>query len=173
MLDVYLSQLKLSYFELGEAFKGLKDENVWKRPAESLLSIGEIAGHIAYWATLRLVGDGGESAPDRSTEWPDTPIKSPLINHRFRYYTESLPLGPSEQHRAMTAEQVWQEVSRVQKEVTALFKERNVDLTSHPPTCRPQYTYQELLKYQAFHVAYHAGEIYVIRHLLGEETPDN
>jgi hypothetical protein len=48
MLEVYLSQLELAYFELGEAFKGLKDENVWKRPGEGLLSVGEIAGHVAH-----------------------------------------------------------------------------------------------------------------------------
>jgi len=173
MLEVYLAQLELSYFELGESFKGLKDENVWKRPAEGLLSVGEIAGHMAYWCALRLVGDGGCSEDDPSWGLASLTITSPLIDPRFRYFTNNLEYSPSAEQKAMTAEQVWQEVLRVYKEVIALFKERNVDLAGHPPSCPPGLTYEELLKYQAFHVAYHSGQIYSARHLLGEETVDN
>jgi uncharacterized damage-inducible protein DinB len=173
MLDVYLRQLELAYFELGEAFKGLKDENVWKRPAEGLLSVGEIAGHVAHWAALRLVGDGGCSGTDPTWGMSTCPVTSPLIDPRFRYYTNTREYSPSAEQRAMTADQVWREVLRVHKEVMALFNERNVDLAGHPPTCPPNLTYEELLKYQAFHVAYHAGQIYMTRHLLGEETVDN
>lgn len=42
MLDAYLQVLELDFFEIGEAFGGLADENVWKRPAEGLLSVGEL-----------------------------------------------------------------------------------------------------------------------------------
>ena len=49
MLDIYLKQIDSCFFELGEAFKGLKEENVWKRPAPTLLAVGEIVGHIAFW----------------------------------------------------------------------------------------------------------------------------
>jgi hypothetical protein len=173
MLDVYLGQLELAYFELGEAFKGLKDENVWKRPAEGLLSVGEVAGHVAHWAALRLVGDGGCSETDPTWGMATCPVKSPLIDPRFRYFTNNLQYSPSAEQKAMTAEQVWNEVQRVHQEVVALFKERNTDLKGHPPSCPPELTYEELLKYQAFHVAYHAGQIYMARHLLGEETVDN
>lgn len=176
MLDHYLSQLELSYFELGEAFKGLKDENVWKRPAEGLLSVGEIAGHIAYWAAVRLVGDGGcgsEMGAGNAADPSLCPVSSPLIDPRFRYYQPTLKESPTGDQWAMTAEQVAQEVQRVHAEVVALLMDRNVDLAGHPPSCPPQLTYEELLKYQAFHVAYHAGQIYTVRHLLGEETVDN
>ena len=30
-----------------------------------------------------------------------------------------------------------------------------------------------MLTYAAIHVAYHVGQIYTVRHLLGETTPDN
>ncbi len=174
MLDIYLAQLKLCFFELGEAFKELKDENVWKRPAEGLLSVGEIAGHVTYWHVLRLVGDGGFGDPDRSSEWPVTPIKSPLVSHRFRYYNPSISMSPSEEHRAMSAQAVNDEVMRVHNEVIALFMARNTDLKALiPGSDWPEFTYEEALKYQVFHIAYHTGQIYSARHLLGEETVDN
>jgi hypothetical protein len=173
MLETYVSQLELAYFELGEAFKGLKDENVWKRPAEGVLSVGEVAGHMAYWGALRLVGDGGCSEDDPTWGLASLSIRSPLIDPRFRYFTNNLQYSPSAEQKAMTAEQVWKELQRVYTGAIALFKERNVDLAGHPPTCPPEYSYEELLKYQAFHVAYHAGQIYLTRHLLGEETVDN
>jgi hypothetical protein len=174
MLETYLKLLDLDFFELGEAFKGLKDENVWRRPAEGLLSVGEIAGHITYWHCLRLAGDGGFSVPDMESEWPESPISSPLINNRFRYFNPSISLSPSAEHKAMTAQQVYDEVIRVHKETIRIFKEQNKDLASVVPNSDwPEFTYEEALKYQVFHIAYHTGQIYSARHLLGEETVDN
>src|SRR5438067_3645002 len=108
MLDACLELMEQDYFELGEAFKGLSDENVWKRPAEGLLSVGEIAGHIAYWEAIRLAGEGEDIAKCR--------VSSPLIDPRFRYYTTTVQTPPSEQHLAMTAEQVYSELLRVHNE---------------------------------------------------------
>ncbi len=34
-------------------------------------------------------------------------------------------------------------------------------------------TWGNLVQYQVFHVAYHTGQIYSVRHLLGHETEDN
>jgi len=48
MLDAYLEALELGYYEVTFAFGGLEDENVWKRPSNGILSVGELAGHIAY-----------------------------------------------------------------------------------------------------------------------------
>ena len=66
MMDAYLDVLELAHFEVKEAFGGLKDENVWKRPAEGLLSVGELAGHMAYWEAARLAGEGDEADPHAS-----------------------------------------------------------------------------------------------------------
>ncbi len=57
MLETALKALDLCYFEVTEAFKALADENVWKRPSPVLLSVGELAGHIAYWEAVRFAGD--------------------------------------------------------------------------------------------------------------------
>ena len=64
MVEAYLGVLELAYFEVQVAFEGLADENVWKRPTEGRLSVGELAGHIAHWEAVRLVGEGGEPEPD-------------------------------------------------------------------------------------------------------------
>ena len=34
MLEAYLKLLDQGYLEVGEAFRGLADENVWKRPTQ-------------------------------------------------------------------------------------------------------------------------------------------
>jgi uncharacterized damage-inducible protein DinB len=165
MTAAYLEALEMGYFEVQEAFKGLADENVWKRPADGLLSIGELAGHIAYWEAIRLAGEGEDLATCR--------VSSPLIDNRFRYYQPTLAMTPAEQHLAMTAEQVCRELVRVHEETIADFKAHNPDPASHIPGCPTGFTYGEYLKYAVFHVAYHTGQIYSARHLLGEETPDN
>ena len=172
--DAYLQVLELGYFEAKEAFVGLADENVWKRPAKDLLSVGELAGHIAYWEAVRLAGEGveqlfGLTQPDLE----ECRVTSPLIDHRFQYHSTTVGTPPSEQHLAMTAEQVCRELVRVHEEAAAYFKARNLDLAICPPGWPPGSSYGELLRYLAFHVAYHTGQIYSARHLLGEKTPDN
>ena len=169
MIEAYLQVLELAYFEVTEAFRGLADDNVWKRPAKELLSVGELAGHIAYWEAVRLAGEGGEPGADLA----NCQVKSPLIDHRFRYYSTTLATPPSEQHLAMTAEQVCRELLRVHQEAVTHFKALSPDPDSRIPGCPTGFTYGEYLKYAVFHISYHTGQMYSVRHLLGEETPDN
>lgn len=170
MVEAYLEVLEEGYYEVKFAFEGLADENLWKRPAEGLLSVGELAGHIAHWEAVRLAGEVGETLkPDLAK----CRVISPLIDHRFRYYPMTIATPPSEEHLAMTAEQVCSELLRVHNESVAHFKALSPDLDSCPPGCPPNYTYRAFLKYLAFHVAYHTGQMFSVRHLLGEETPDN
>ncbi len=178
MLEVYLRLLEQGYYEVKFAFEGLADENVWKRPAEGLLSVGELAGHIAYWEAVRLAGEGGESEPEANgiSLQPDLAkcrVSSQLIDHRFGYHPTSIAKPPSEQHLAMTAEQVCSELLRVHEESVAHFKALNPDLASHAPGCPQGWTYGTLLEYRVFHISYHTGQMYSVRHLLGEKTPDN
>lgn len=166
MLETYTKLLDLCYFELGEAFKGLKDENVWKRPAPGLLSVGEIVGHIAYWEAIRLAGDGEDLDKCK--------VKSPLLHRHFRYYTSTIETRPSAEHQSMTAEQVHNETKRIHEESVAHFKSLNPDLSASSHGSLPgNFAYGEMLEYQVFHIAYHTGQIYSARHLLGEETVDN
>ena len=168
MIEAYLKTLNLGWFEVSEAFKGLADENVWKRPAPGLLSVGELAGHIAHWEAVRLAGDGLQH-PDLE----QSKVKSLLIDSRFRYYPTTIATPPGKEHLAMTAEQVYKEMTRVHEESVAHFKALNPDLESAPPGVEGHWTYGEFLRYLTFHVSYHTGQMYSVRHLLGEETPDN
>jgi len=175
--EAYLKVLDVGYFEVQEAFQGLADENVWKRPAEVLLSVGELAGHIAYWEAVRLAGEGlvsvaaagGELLPDLAK----CRVSGPFIDHRFMYYPITLAHPPEEQHLVMTADQVRQELVRVHEEAVAHFRALSPDLESEPLGKPSDQTYGNSLRYLAFHVAYHTGQIYTARHLLGEQTPDN
>ncbi|MBA3727259.1 MAG: DinB family protein [Armatimonadetes bacterium] len=169
MLETYLNLLDLCYFEVTEAFKSLADEHVWKRPDSGLLSVGELAGHVAYWEAVRFAGEGidGSSSRDLST----CRVSSPLLDPRFAYYTTNLATPPSEGQVALTATQVLNELLRVHRESMALLKALNPDMESAAPHWHS--TNVELLKYVVFHIAYHTGQMYSVRHLLGEETPDN
>lgn len=170
MVEAYLELLELGYFEVTCAFEGLADEHVWKRPAEGVLSIGELAGHHAYAEATRLAGEPGEYAHREPVRCS---IESPLVDPRFDYYPHTLATSPTQAQRAMTAEQVCQELLRVHTEAVAAFRARNPDLESLVPGWSPNFTYREFLKYAGFHLAYHTGQMYTVRHLLGEETPDN
>ena len=174
MVEAYLEVLEEGYYEAKFAFEGLADENVWKRPGEGLLSVGELAGHIAYWEAVRVAGEGVEQV--FGLMQPDLEkcrVSSPLIDHQFSYYPITMAAPPTEAHRALTAAQVCAELVRVHTESVADFRARNPALDSHPPGWPPNYTYRAFLTYAAFHVSYHAGQMYSARHLLGEGTPDN
>jgi hypothetical protein len=165
MVEACLKLLEVGYYEVKFAFEGLADENVWKRPAAGLLSVGELAGHIAYWEAIRLAGEGEEVTKCR--------VSSPLIDQRFQYLPTTIAAPPSEPHLAMTAEQVCGELLRVHEEAVAHFKALNPDPATRIPGCPTGFTYGEYLEYAVFHVAYHTGQMYSVRHLLGEETTDN
>jgi hypothetical protein len=165
MVEVCLKALELGYFEMQFAFQGLADENVWRRPAPGLLSIGELAGHVAYWEAVRLAGNHRDTEGCR--------ITSPLVDLRFQYYTPSVQNPPSDEHQAMNAEQVYRELLRVHQEAVADFKSRNLDIDAELPGAPPGYNYRHVLEYLAFHIAYHVGQMYSVRHLLGEQPPDN
>ena len=169
MLETYLEILEEGYYEAKFAFEGLTDDNVWKRPTATLLSVGEIAGHVAFWEAVKYAGEGGDSEPDPEK----CRVKSLLIDKRFSYYPTTLATPPSEEHLAMSAAQVCDELVRVHTESIAHLRAVNPDLDSSPPGFDPYYTYRVLLKYAAFHVAYHAGQMYTVRHLLGDQTTDN
>jgi hypothetical protein len=169
-LEGYLEVLEEGYYEVKFAFEGLADENVWKRPAEGLLSVGELAGHIAFWEAVKLAPEG----PQDESETPRSQISSPLVDPRFRYYQPTLASLPSEEQRAMTADQVCAELLRVHEEAVSHFKtlapDPDTPVPAHIPYMR---TYGPMMRYMAFHIAYHTGQMFSVRHLLREQTPDN
>lgn len=151
-LAPFLKALDDALWEMGEAFKGLPDADVWRRADPRLLSVGELAAHVAYWEAQAFFGDA--------------PPESPLVTPAARYYTSN-----SKEPFALDldADAVLEEVRRVH----VLCKSVSIPDSEEPCPHREGWTWGYALEYQAFHVAYHTGQMYSVRHLLGHETPDN
>lgn len=147
--------------EFDIAFENLSDEDLWRRAHPRLLSVGELAGHVAYWQGVWVMGDGNDR-PDLA----QLPIESPLIDHRFRYYTSNVEAPAA---LGLGVAEVLAEVARVHE--AAKQSLRGKEITDPYPGQWD--TYGKLVSYQVFHVAYHTGQIYSVRHLLGHATEDN
>lgn len=153
-LEAHLKSLDMCIWELSEAFKDLPDDDLWTRPDPRLLSAGELAAHIAYWEAQTFFADAFESA-----------LLTPLAS----YYTSNVPqpfVLP------MEAAEVYNEVTRIHNACKAAIAELAPNAEDQNPH-REGWTWSFALQYQVFHIAYHTGQIYSVRHLLGHETPDN
>jgi hypothetical protein len=164
-LDLLYKAWDVAQWEFSLVFEGLPDEDVWKRPHPKLLSVGELAGHVAYWDAMSLTSPATGSEVDVAT----LPIQSPLIDPAFRYYTSSEQAPVS---RPMSAGQVLKELQRVHDEVKAQWTSVERDSSDVIPGTE-KFTYGDALEYRVFHVAYHTGQAYSVRHLLGHTTTDN
>lgn len=141
-------------WELGEALADFPDADLWKRPHERLLSVGEIAAHVAYW---------------EASSFFSPMFKSPLVTLEVKYYPSAL----AEPHELKTsAEEVLQEIQRIHAACREWYFANLPDLAA-VNTHRGNWTWAYTLQYLAFHVAYHAGQIYSVRHLLAHATVDN
>lgn len=133
-------------------FEGLNDDDVWRRPNSNLLSIGELTGHVAYWMS-RLA--------------PGNTFDSPLVDSRFSYYDRNdapiqLELG---------SEQVLNELKKIHEaSKQGVAEVKDFDATV---PWRDDMKWYDTLEYQVFHLAYHCGQAYSVRHLMGHETTDN
>lgn len=105
-VDLLVKAWGEAQWEFSLAFDGLADDKVWERPHPSLLSIGELAGHVAYNEAMMTHYSGTERAPSAD----DISLKSPLINSAFNYYTNNID-APVRLETG--AEEVKAEVARV------------------------------------------------------------
>jgi hypothetical protein len=153
-LDLLIKALDTAHWELGEAFKGLQDVDVWQRPHPKLWSIGEISSHIAFWEDNGLTGGKSDS---------------PFLQQYARYYSSELP---DPLVIDMGAEALYREVQRVHGVCKASLLELDPAEEEKNPF-REGWSWRQTVEYQAFHVAYHTGQIYTVRHLFGHETEDN
>jgi uncharacterized damage-inducible protein DinB len=142
-----------AHWEFTLAFEGLSDDDLWKRPDPRLLSIGELAAHVAH--NEADMAEGGT-------------IESPLVSDEFGYYDTQISNPAS---LPMSVEQVLSEVKRVHEAAKAGLA--SVTELSEKVPSRPQFTWYQLLQYRVFHVAYHCGQAYSVRHLFGHTTTDN
>src|SRR6185503_6624472 len=147
--------------EFSIAMGDFPDDDLWKRPHPRLLSVGELAGHIAYWQAVWTMG-GGNDRPDLE----QLSVKSPLLSHAFRYYTTNVDQIFQVD---LTAKQVLEEVERIHEVAKAVVVSKEKD-EKFPGQWG---TWGNFVQYQVFHVAYHTGQVYSVRHLLGHETEDN
>ena len=157
-IDMLMKALDDAHWEFSLVFEGLSDDDLWRRAHPKLLSVGELAGHVAYWEAQGITL---EDSPDL--------IQSPLVDKRFDYYTNEverpvvLDLG---------VEAVAAELKRVHGLVKAKIIATDPKL-SDPVPGRPSFTWVQHLQYQAFHAAYHTDQAYSVRHILGHTTTDN
>ncbi len=167
-LEGFLSVHELGWEEMDIALDGLKDENVWKRPAPELLSVGETVGHAVTWNAICLAGAGPVDNPDLSRLL----VTSQLIDPVFQFYPDNLAAGVPQHLTSMTAAELRAEAKRVSDFVIERIKKDCNDVNAPLPGWEDR-PWKRMLRYMAFHVGYHAGQVYSARHLLGEETPDN
>jgi uncharacterized damage-inducible protein DinB len=147
--------------EFAIALEGLSDEDLWRRAHPRLLSVGELAGHVAYGQAIWTMGPGGDRPKVEQVS-----ITSPLLNEAFRYYLLNVD-HPFQVE--MGTDEVLKEITRIHQaaKIAAADKGKNEPYPGHWGT------WGNLIQYQVFHVAYHTGQVYSVRHLLGHETEDN
>lgn len=148
-----LKPLDSAIWEMSEAFDGLRDEDVWVRVHPRLLSIGELASHVAYGEAVSVLGT----------------FESPLVIPAIRYYPVTMeePVVAS-----LGAAELYEEVKRIHEASRSFVLETRPDLESLSPH-REEWTWSYVLEYMAFHIAYHTGQMYSVRHLMGHETNNN
>jgi len=156
-MDTYEAKFKSldgAMWELAEALGDMPDEELWRRAAPSLLSIGELLSHLCFWEAKSFL-----------TEVP----ASPLTDVPAREYVDSrdAPLTLS-----LTVMAAREEVEKIHRDCREKFLSDRPDLAS-PNPLRQGWTWDYTLEYQAFHIAYHTGQVYSVRHLLGHVTPEN
>ena len=148
-----------AHWEFSLVFEGLQDDDLWRRAHPNLLSVGEIVCHMVYWQLNYA-----------NKFMPEAGLASPLNREEARYYPTTL-VGPLE--LGLTVKQVAEEFDRVQKAVKAVFLAVDAERDTPLSIEGPGRTFGEFADYMVFHVAYHTGQAFSVRHLMGHRTNDN
>jgi len=148
-----------AHWEFSLVFENLLNDDLWRRAHPNLLSVGEIVCHMVYWQLNYA-----------NKFKPEVGLASPLNHDEARYYltTVEKPLQLD-----LTVQEVAQEFDRVQKEVKAVFQQVDAERDSPLTIEGPGRTFGEFADYMVFHVAYHTGQAFSVRHLMGHKTNDN
>ena len=148
-----------AFWEFSLVFENLKDDDMWQRADAQLLSVGEIVCHMVY--ALCEYSQKIE---------PSSGVESPLARYEARYYLHTLA---DQVVLGMSVAEVAAELDRVQKAVKAIFMRSPATRETPLEFEGPGRTYGEFADYMVFHVAYHTGQAFSVRHLMGHETNDN
>ena len=152
-LESLIKAWDMGYFEQGEALRDMPEEELWTRANPRLLSVGELVAHIGY-GELQWIG-GVEDSPfadDRLQYYPHT------LNHPVQ-----LPLSCA---------QLQEEVERIHAAAKAKVLAADPDY-DEPFSGDSERTWGVRVAYMTFHVGYHTGQIYSLRHAMGHETENN
>jgi len=156
------------HWEYSLSLENLADENVWKRPDPRLLSIGELTGHVCYANAIRFL------SRSEYANLAELPVVSSLIDRRFRYYLNQVeePVVLD-----MGAEELASEFTRIYKACKSTMMEFNPEYDDFLPGRTAEMEgftrWGMTLQYMLFHIAYHAGQAYSVRYLLGDTPEDN
>ncbi len=155
------------YFETDLVLGGIAEEHLHQRPGPNLLAISEHLAHVARsegsiicrfllgqppeaWQTSVLTRD--------VFGWPPTMLERPVDPD-----LASLPLAELTAEYLNLHERCYR---------AALALELPGDHAFDDAWDRV-ITVRDRLRIAAYHVAYHCGQIYSVRHMLGEDTPEN
>lgn len=148
-----------AHWEFSLVFEDLSDADLWRRADPKLLSVGEIVCHMVYWQSMYV-----------SKLNPPAKVESPLAREEASYYLTSVdrPLTLD-----LSVEEVAKELDRVQKAVKRGLLQVDLPRDAPMPIEGPGRTMGEFADYMVFHVAYHTGQAFSVRHLMGHKTNDN
>ncbi len=155
------------YFETDLVLQGVSAENLHRRPGPGLLAISEHLAHVARseGSIIRryLLGEA-DSAWQSSIltreifGWPPTMLERPVEPDLARMSLSDL----AEEYLGLH-ERCYEAAQELRLPADHQFTD-NWDRVV---------TVRDRLRIAAYHVSYHCGQIYSVRHMLGEETPDN
>lgn len=155
------------YFETDLVLGGIHPDHLHQRPAANLVSISEHLAHVARSeASIIFRYLLGQEPKD----WPE----SPLFHERYGWPPTMLECEINAELAAFSLNDLAEEYARCHdlcyqaaRQITAPADHSFSDAWDRVTTVGDR------LRIAAYHVAYHHGQIYTVRHLLGEETPEN
>lgn len=155
------------YFETDLVLGGVKAENLHRRPAPNLLSISE---HLAHVVRSEASIVCRYLARQEDSEWANTVLTKPIFGWPPTMLEAPVDAGLA----AMGLEELTSEYLNHHDKCykLALSLDLSADYEFQDGWDRV-ISVRDRLRIAAYHVGYHAGQIYTVRHLLGEETPEN
>lgn len=168
VVDALIEAWDWSYVDVEGALRNLDDAKVHVRPSRELISISEQIAHV-----MRSEGSIicryllGQAGPEWADEfyvqapygWPPDILLKPVSPKLAALGVGDLKALWMERH---------QRNLQLARTLELPAKHRFTDEWSGPAP-----DVQTRLRFAAYHVGYHVGQIYQIRHLLGDSTPDN
>lgn len=154
-----------SYRDLEDALSGVSFENLHKRLGANTISISEQVAHIASTeAQIVLQYIAGRDMNESN---------SPIV-HEDLVYPPNFSGDPIRSNLiVMNLDDLSSELTRVHERCYEAIRDLELPADYVFDDDWSDTPLRERLQYAAYHVAYHTGQIFLTRHILGEETPDN